>query len=106
MPAETEDVLSRRPRPEHEWHIRIRARNNDLRAALETWLLDGNGRRLKKAMRLVEMPLFAPPPSPRLRHETERLVATVLRALFASPAPKGLLRDQRAHREAILGRTI
>lgn len=106
MPTDDDRILIPRPRPEHEWHLRIRQRNEALRTALSDWLNDGNNRRLRKALRLVECPVFAPPPSPRLRHETERLVATAARALLAPPAPKGLLRDKRAHREALLARTI
>ena len=105
MPTETEET-SRRPRPEHEWHIRIRQRNEVIREALDTWLGDGNSRRLKKAAALIETPPFAPPPSPRLQHETERLFATVLRAMFAPPAPRGNLRDQRAHRAAEIAKSV
>lgn len=106
MPTESEEILTRRLRPEHEWHLRIRQRNNDLRSALADWLNDGNTRRLRKAMRLVDCPPFAPPPSPRLRGETDRLVATLLRALIAPAAPKGLLREKRAYREALIGSTV
>ncbi len=105
MPTETED-LRRRPRPEHEWHARIRERNNALREALSSWLADGNARRLRRAIRLVEQPTFGPPPSPRLRIETDRLVAMACRALVAPPAPKGLLQAKANHREAWIGRRV
>lgn len=99
----TEDRLERTPAPEYEWHIAIRQRNADLRVALEDWLHTGDARALKRGLVLVAEPPFAAPASPRLRNETDRLLALALRAIQA-PAVKGAAREQRVAREALLRR--
>jgi hypothetical protein len=90
-------------RPEHEWHGTVRARNAELREALERWRRDGDVRRLRRALVLVPAPPFAPPLSPRLRLETDRLLALAVKAtLYRDPVPAPAVKETERLRAAAL----